>query len=334
MHLLNDDHHQLAGIITDRKLQPKKDIYKDILLGVAVGDALGVPVEFCPRERLRMDPVTGMRGHGTYDVPAGSFSDDASLTLCLAEAMTKPFCLNELANKFVLWLYQGYWTANGHVFDVGDATKMAITDIKNGAIPESAGGKDEWHNGNGSLMRILPLLVLSKDLERDARFELTQQVSSLTHGHIRSIMACDYYLEYALGIINGEDKVDVYSRLQKEIRQYWLQKGIHLSEIQRFDALLSSDISIANEDVIESGGYVLHTLTASIWCLLTTNSYAVATLKAVNLGHDTDTTAAVTGGLAALIYGYNTIPADWLSELACREKIEELAIRMKAFNES
>jgi ADP-ribosyl-[dinitrogen reductase] hydrolase len=311
----------------------EKDIYKNILFGVAVGDALGVNLEFCERDEVRMDPVTGLRGFGSYNVPAGTFSDDSSLTFCLAEALTRPFNLIELANSFVAWMDKGYWTADGHVFDVGGTTKMAITNIRNGARAECAGGKEEWHNGNGSLMRILPLLLLTKELPRTERFDLTRQVSSLTHGHIRSVMACFYYLEFALGILRGEEKFAVYERLQQDVKQYWQEREIEPAEIHNFDRLLCSDISIVNEDAIESGGYVLHTLEASIWCLLTTDSYAEATLKAVNLGLDTDTTAAVTGGLAGLLYGYDSIPSEWISELARLGDIEDLANRMRIVNE-
>jgi ADP-ribosyl-[dinitrogen reductase] hydrolase len=312
----------------------KRDIYKDILLGVAVGDALGVPVEFCERTNVSQDPVNWMRGYGTYDVPAGTFSDDSSLTFCLAEALTTTFNLKGLADKFVAWLEQGYWTADGRVFDVGDATKMAIVDIKNGALPETAGGKEEWNNGNGSLMRILPILVLTKNLSREERFNLTREVSSITHGHIRSIMACDYYLEFALGLLKGEDKIAVYERLQVELKISWLNLGIDFDEIQKFERLLDSNISMLKEEVIESGGYVLHTLEASIWCLLTTESYSQAVLKAVNLGFDADTTAAVTGGLAGLLYGFESIPENWRSELRRKEDIEDLAKRMNVFQES
>lgn len=311
----------------------EKDWYKDILLGVAVGDALGVPVEFRDREEVALDPVTEMRGYGTHEKPPGTFSDDSSLTFCLAEALTRPFQLDDLAESFIHWLDRGYWTADGHVFDVGIATSSAIRKLKNGVEPELAGGHTVEDNGNGSLMRILPLLTLTKDLPEDSRFDLVRKVSSITHRHTRSVMACYYYLEFALGILRGEDKFNVYKRLQLELKRFWLAKGIDAIEIRHFDRLLNEQIAILKDKEIRSSGYVMHTLEASIWCILTTECYAEATLKAVNLGLDTDTTAAVTGGLAAVLYGYKSIPAEWLAVLTRAGDIEDLAGRLKCYIE-
>jgi ADP-ribosylglycohydrolase len=167
----------------------EKHIYKDLLLGVAVGDALGVPVEFQSRELISKSPVADMIGYGTYNLPPGTFSDDGSLTFCLAEALTQDFNLQRVADHFVNWLLHGYRTADGHVFDVGIATSKAIDRLQRGCEPEFAGGTTDFDNGNGSLMRILPLVTYHKDKERFERFELTKQVSSITHGHIRSVLA-------------------------------------------------------------------------------------------------------------------------------------------------
>ena len=102
------------------------DDIKSVLFGVAVGDALGVPVEFKSRQTLQQNPVTDMMGYGTYNQPAGTFSDDSSLTFCLAESLTEGFDLNVIAQKFVAWARDGYWTAGGDVFDIGGATSNAI----------------------------------------------------------------------------------------------------------------------------------------------------------------------------------------------------------------
>lgn len=171
-----------------------RNIYKDILLGVAVGDALGVPVEFKSRQTIAQNPVTDMTGFGTYNLPAGTFSDDSSLAFCLAEALTQEFSLQKIGNNFVAWLNQNYWTPRGSVFDVGIATSQAIKRLQSGCSPELAGGMDISDNGNGSLMRILPLLIYIKNKELVDRYKITKEVSSITHGHIRCIIACFYYL--------------------------------------------------------------------------------------------------------------------------------------------
>jgi ADP-ribosylglycohydrolase len=190
-----------------------------------------------------------------------------------------------------------------------------------------AGGAGEESNGNGSLMRILPLIFYSKDKPIQERFELTKQVSSVTHGHIRSVMACFYYLEFAKQLIEGNDKFEIYKDLQISMPQFYTEVGIDQTEIAHFDRIFNKDISKLAEDDIQSGGYVIDTLEASLWCLLTTNDFPSAVLKAVNLGRDTDTTAAVTGGLAGLCYSFEAIPSKWVNAVARKGDIEELVER-------
>lgn len=154
---------------------------KSVLFGVAVGDALGVPVEFNSRQTISKNPVTDMTGYGTYNLPAGTWSDDSSLTFCLAEALTKDFDLNTIGQNFVKWYHENYWTPRGNVFDIGIATRQAISLLAQGEKPELAGGFDERDNGNGSLMRILPLLFYIKDKPINERYALQNKfLQSLT----------------------------------------------------------------------------------------------------------------------------------------------------------
>lgn len=298
------------------------------LFGVAVGDALGVPVEFNSRAGLRKNPVTDMDGYGTFNLPEGTWSDDSSLTFCLAEALTQKFDLNIIGQNFVKWMHENYWTPRGHVFDIGIATRRAISRLAKGEMPELAGGFNETDNGNGSLMRILPLLFYLHDKPINERYDITKKVSSITHGHIRSVISCFYYLEFAKQILDGKDKFEIYRNLKTEISNHLISLSINPSEIAMFNRLLKGDIHKLYEDEIESSGYVLDTLEASIWCLLTTKNYKEAVLKAVNLGSDTDTTGAVTGGLAGLLYGFDSIPKNWLQQIARYEDIENLAERL------
>ena len=311
----------------------KYDI-KSALFGVAVGDALGVPVEFKSRENILKNPVTDMIGYGTYNLPPGTFSDDSSMTFCLAEALTHDFDLNQIAQNFVKWYHENFWAARGEVFDIGIATREAINKIAQGKQPEFAGSTDASSNGNGSLMRILPLLFYIKDLPNSERYDITKKVSSITHGHIRSVISCFYYLEFAREIRLGKDKFEIYQKLQTEIPEFLNSLSIDQHEISFFNRLLKDDISELAEHEISSSGYVLHSLESSIWCLLTTDNYKEATLKAVNLGEDTDTTAAITGGLAGLLYGFDTIPENWVEQLARREDIQDLAERLAKKNQS
>ena len=307
---------------------PNQDIIRSSLFGLAVGDALGVPVEFKSREWLRKHPVTDMTGFGTYNQPPGTWSDDSSLAFCLAEALTVEFNINAIGDNFVKWMCFNYWTPHGDVFDIGIATLKAIERISQGIQPDLAGGTGEGDNGNGSLMRILPLLFYIQDKPVNERFDITRQVSSITHGHIRSVMACFYYLEYARLLVLGIDKFEAYHRLQKEFPEFMGVLRIDPAETVLFSRLLTDSIHENPDSSIDSSGYVLHTLEASVWCLLNTDNYKDAVLKAVNLGGDTDTTGAVTGGLAGLLYGIDGIYERWLEMISRRGDIEKLAERM------
>ena len=220
----------------------EKNIFKDILYGVAIGDALGVPVEFNSREAIAEDPVTDMRGYGTHNQPPGYFSDDSSLMFCLAEALTKGYDLQMIADNFVTWLNDGYWTPEGYVFDVGIATRKAIRLLETGVDPVAAGGRNEDDNGNGSLMRMLPLVVYTMAMPVKQRFETVKQVSSITHGHIRSVIACFYYLEFAAKLIQGADKFLAYKQLQSEMPVFFEQENIDPQEVALYSRLLKEEI--------------------------------------------------------------------------------------------
>lgn len=301
---------------------------KDALFGLVVGDALGIPVEFKSRESIRLNPVVDMKGYGTYNLPAGTWSDDSSLTFCMAEALTDTFELKTIAANFQKWLFERYWTPYGEVFDVRNTTREAISRFKRGVQPELAGGFREDENGNGSLMRILPLLFFIKDKPIEERFHLTKQVSSITHGHIRSVIACFYYLEFARQLLQENNKLSIYRFLQTNVPKFLETLPVEPSELAPFKRLFQGTIQDSIESEIRSSGYVIDTLEASIWCLLTTDTYKGAVLKAVNLGSDTDTTGAVTGGLAGLLYGFTAIPRSWVDQLARKNDIADLVTRL------
>jgi len=302
----------------------ERNYLKDIIYGVCVGDALGVTVEFESRGNLKINPVKNMREGGIHEQPRGTWSDDSSLTLCLAESIIEGYDLQNLAKKFIAWKQEGYWTARGEVFDIGNTTRKSIDNLKSGIEPSQAGGKHEIDNGNGSLMRILPLVILIKDMNIEDRFNLVKEVSSITHAHNRSVIACFYYLEFALEIINGKDKFEIYENLKNTIPNFCSSNKECQEELIYLSRLLKGNIYELKEEDIKSGGYVIHTLEATFWCLLTTSNYEDAVIKAVNLGEDTDTTGAVTGGLASLLYGFESIPKRWLNWLPKRNELNKL----------
>ena len=304
---------------------------RDILLGVAVGDALGVPVEFKKRTTLNTKPVTGMLGYGTHQQPKGTWSDDSSLSFCLAESLaTKGYDLVDIARKVLDWFNNGLWTAHGEVFDIGGQTRNAIDEIsvilkhKNYEDLKSRQNTNEYSNGNGGLMRILPLVLETFDLSMDAKYRKIKEVTSLTHGHIRSTLASLIYILIAEFLIEGLSKEEAYLATKKKIKEYYKVFSVPEYEQQKFIRIIDFNIATFTESEIKSDGYVVHSLEASLWSFLRTEDYKSAVLTAINLGEDTDTNGAITGGLAGIAYNASQIPLEWKTALVGRAKIEAL----------
>ncbi len=306
-----------------------ENIVKAGIFGVCVGDALGVPVEFKSRETLKMFPVENMQEFGSWNQPKGTWSDDSSLTLCIAEELTKGYDLEKIGQSFVKWNKYGHWTAHGRLFDIGGTTRQSIARLIKGESARFSGNIFEEDNGNGSLMRTLPLAFYLKDEENiEKLYQTVKEVSSITHGHFRSVFACFVYVIFAIELIKGKDKREAFHHIQKLALEFAENQNFNPKEIQLFDKVLRNDISTYSEDEIRGSGYVLHSLEASLWCFLNSESYSEAVLKAVNLGEDTDTTGAITGGIAGIYYGFENIPEEWVSVLARKEDIEELCIKL------
>ena len=306
------------------------NLNKDILLGIAIGDALGLPIQFLDREVVAKNPVTTMVGFRQFDVPAGTWSDDSSLSLCLAESLCNGYDLNDIANNFIKWMFEGYWTPFNKAFDIGKTTYFAIVNSRSGTSPHLAGMDRERDNGNGSLMRILPLVPYILNMKEEDRFKIIGEVSSLTHRHPRSILACISLCEFAIQYINSQSVEEAYQAMQQTILQL-LKKEMFIEEdipFKRLVGLSYEEFKNIELKDIRSTGYVIDTLESSLWCVFNTTNYKDAVLKAVNLGDDTDTVGAITGGLAGIIYGYDTIPSEWLEVLVRKDGIIELADRL------
>ncbi len=306
------------------------------VMGLCVADALGVPVEFVDRETLRNNPVVDMRSYGTYNQPAGTWSDDTSMTLCLLDSLSRGLDYDDIMKKFLKWLEEGAYTPHGEVFDVGSATRKALQRFSRGTAPLECGGTSERDNGNGSLMRILPLLfylqaMYGKDFKRlDEAMNIINNVSALTHAHKRSQMACGIYLSVASMLMGGMSlKTDVELGVYEGMK-YYREHAEFASDLSYYKRLEQKNFANIPEAQIKSSGYVVDTLEAAIWCLLNTDNYKDCVLKAVNLGEDTDTVAAVAGGLAGVFYGYDGIPKEWLSIIFKRDYIESLCTQLYA----
>ena len=227
-------------------------------------------------------------------------------------------------------MFEGYWTPFNKTFDIGNTTYSAIMNLRNGISPHLAGMDRERDNGNGSLMRILPLVPYTLKMEAETRFRIIGEVSSLTHRHPRSILACISLCEFAIQYINLQSIEKAYQTMQQTMLQL-LKKEMFIEEdipFKRFVGLSYEEFKNIELKDIHSTGYVIDTLEASLWCVFNTTNYKDATLKAVNLGHDTDTVGAITGGLAGIIYGYDTIPSEWIDILARKDDIIKLGEKL------
>ncbi|MBD2517661.1 ADP-ribosylglycohydrolase family protein [Nostoc sp. FACHB-973] len=296
------------------------------LMGLCVGDALGVPVEFTSRAERVKSPVTTMLGYGTWNQPPGTWSDDSSLSFCLAESLCRGYSLEAIANSFWRWYKEAYWTPRGDVFDIGQTTHTALMRLKQGVVAHQAGGKVENSNGNGSLMRILPMAYCHRSLTLGELLARVHDVSGITHAHRRSQMACGIYISIAVCLLEGADLQTAYLQGLQDIQTIYSVREF-LLEKPHFGRVFSGEIAKLPVEEINSGGYVIDTLESSLWCLLNSSSYSEAVLKAVNLGGDTDTTAAVTGGLAGIYYGVENIPRQWMNQIARKQDIIYLAER-------
>lgn len=308
----------------------------DALLGVAIGDAIGVPYEFRSEDRMKADPCKDIIGYGTHNQPPGTWSDDSSLTFCLAESLTGGYDLKDIAKTFILWKSVAYWTAHDQVFDIGMTTSKSISSLVKhleiDALDNYLATKHVAHehtNGNGSLMRILPLIFYIKGKPIQEQFDIIWDVSALTHGHIRAAMCCLIYLKVAEFILEGKGKIDAYLKTREVIEAFWNEMDYDKYEQFIFERVIQNDVRHLTYDELKSGGYVMESLEASLWCFLQKNSYEKAILAAVNKGHDTDTTAAITGGLAGLYYGKKNIPEYWVASLARLEDILDLGVRLE-----
>jgi ADP-ribosylglycohydrolase len=301
------------------------------IIGLAVGDALGVPVEFQSRAELQLNPVTDMRGFGTYSQPAGTWSDDSSMTLCLLDSLANGLDYTDIMQKFASWLNNAEYTPHGEVFDVGITTSQAVRRYSQGVPPLLCGGADVRDNGNGSLMRILPLAFYLTSqygenfTDTAETFEIIHNVSALTHAHPRAKIGCGIYM--AIVENSKFQRVDREYEILRSIRKardFYENQAEFAEELKHYSRLFQDDFADLPEDEIKSSGYVVDTLEAAVWCFLNTDNYADCVLKAVNLGADTDTVAAVVGGIAGMYYGYESIPAEWVEQLARLDYIKEL----------
>lgn len=301
--------------------------------GLAVGDALGVPVEFSTRAKRKTDPVMGMREYGTHNQPAGTWSDDTSMVLASLDALSRGnFKESTIMDCFSRWLNRGFYTPFGEVFDVGGTTRRAIERYDMGEATEYCGLSGLMDNGNGALMRMLPLVyyiyqTYGKEPEERA-INIICCIARLTHAHDISLTSCVYYVYIGMYIMELGKSMGIQEAIKEAIEEVDLFYKEEMGEIPalliRSERDSLKEVFSLEEKYVKSSGYVIDSLEASIWCLYNSSTYKEAVLKAVNLGEDTDTIGAITGGLAGLYYGLGGIPKEWINSLQSRHEIDKV----------
>jgi ADP-ribosyl-[dinitrogen reductase] hydrolase len=290
------------------------------LLGLLIGDALGVPYEFHepkdipPLKEIEFDPPSYFhRAHSS--VQPGTWSDDGAQALCLLASLLhcNKFDANDFANRLVNWYEHGYMAVDNYVFDVGIQTARAIQNLQRGMNPLEAGGTEQYAQGNGSLMRVLPLALWHRGTDAELVEDAHNQ-SRVTHGHINVQVCCAFYCLWARRTL--EARSNAWEEAHKALASLY---EFHLNYQTAFDDIFRDDVTRTPS----GGGFVIDSLFSSKWAI-EKDSYEQAVKAAVSLGNDTDTTACIAGGIAGLRDGVKNIPERWRKALLGQEIVEPL----------
>ncbi|HVH06131.1 MAG TPA: ADP-ribosylglycohydrolase family protein [Myxococcota bacterium] len=291
-----------------------EDRYLGCLLGLAVGDALGTTVEFAPRGSF--EPVADLVGGGPFDLAPGEWTDDTSMALCLATSLVRSggFDPADQMNRYRAWQEQGYLSSNGRCFDIGGTVAAALRRYRESGDPWS-GSTDPRSAGNGAIMRLAPVpMFFAASLEHTIHF--SGESARTTHGASEALDCTRLFGAQLRAALTGASKEEIFARpgyapcepaVRRLVEGAWVAKP---------------------EAAIRGSGYIVESLEAALWCFARSDSWTDAVLRAVNLGDDADTTAAICGQLAGAHYGVGAIPAAWRAKLAMRAEIESLACEL------
>ena len=299
-----------------------RDRYRGALLGLATGDALGTTVEFAPPGRF--PPVTDIVGGGPFRLEAGQWTDDTSMALCLAESLLerRSFDPVDQLGRYVRWYREGHLSSTGACFDVGQTVLGALGRFERTGDPNS-GATNEWSAGNGSIMRLAPVpLYFARDPA--VAIERCADSSRTTHAATTAVDACRYLGGLIVGAVKGVTKAALLANRFEAFPGCWSERPL----TPEIDDVASGSFRDREPPEIEGTGYVVRSLEAALWAFDRSESFRSGCLLAANLGHDSDTTAAVYGQLAGAFYGVGAIPVEWRARIAQRELIEDLADRL------
>ncbi|MBF1113533.1 MAG: ADP-ribosylglycohydrolase family protein, partial [Solobacterium sp.] len=302
--------------------------YLGAIIGHAVGDAMGFPTEFSKREELLKNPVIEMIDSTDIGQPAGSWSDDTAMEIATIDSFIqkKYFDYKDIMDKWVKWISKSEYTPTGVAFDIGRTCLKAIKKYCNGTAPLQCGSTSINENGNGSLMRILPvaLYAYSKKLDDISIHKLTNEVSSLTHAHEVSRLGCYIYVQFIICLLKGNTKQEAYKHIQ-----YLDYSAYDMHSLKLYKRILDEQIEVQRLDQIKSTGYIVDTLESAMWIFMNAEHYKEAIIASTNIGGDTDTIGAIVGSMAGIYYGFDSIPSNWLEKLQRKDYLIELVDRFE-----
>ncbi|MBP2634801.1 MAG: ADP-ribosylation/Crystallin [Firmicutes bacterium] len=295
--------------------------YRGALLGLAIGDALGMPVEF--KEPGSFPPVTTLIGGGRHNLKPGYWTDDTAMALCLADSLLscQGYDATDQIACYLRWYQDGYLSSTGQCFDIGNTVRTALESYSKTNQPYS-GSTHPRSAGNGSIMRLAPV-VLAFALNPGLAINLAADSSRTTHGATEAINSCCYLAALLIGALQGQPKEALISPHYSPLPAGW-----QTPLTPKLAAIAAGSYQKKNPPEIRGTGYVVDSLEAALWAFYHSNNFAEGALLAVNLGEDADTTGAVYGQLAGAYYGVSDIPGDWLRVLQQREYIQTQADKL------
>lgn len=285
--------------------------FRGCLTGLAVGDALGTTVEFQPPGSFA--PITDMTGGGPFNLQPGQWTDDTAMALCLATSLVERggFDPYDQMRRYVRWYREGYFSATGQCFDIGNTVRAALERFEHSGEP-MAGSTDPRSAGNGGLMRLAPV-AMAWALQAPETSHFAAEATRTTHAAEEALDASRLFATQLRHALNGEDKHIILVGHRARI------SAPAIVEIAK------GDVAGWDPATIAGTGYVVDSLRAALWCFATTEDFASAVLKAANLGDDADTTAAICGQLAGAYYGVQGIPQHWREKIAMADTINALS---------
>ena len=310
------------------------EIVRNAVYGLAVGDALGVPVEFLYRNQVRKINIKKMEGSDTGfsakytsywadKVPKGSYSDDTAMVLATMDAYSnEKLKYSDIMENYIKWIEVGKYSSMDYPFGVGNCCLRAINNYRKNKDVNKCGCTGFKENGNGALMRILPtcIFLLLCDVDDSKKIKILNKTTALTHAHPISLMADVIYFLFFRELVYGKSKEEAFDY----IINYDYSKYFGNETIDVYKHILNKD-SLKIKDIEEkANGYVVDTLEGVLFSIMKNKNYKNTVLCSINLGYDTDTIAAIAGSLAAVLYGFKDIPKSWIEDLRCKDYIDEM----------